>query len=53
MRLNNQPIVVDPSSIKSRLSHFSVVVRQPVPVNEGHSNKKKLYYFIDQENSFR
>lgn len=46
MRLNNQPIALDPPTISPRLSHFSVVVRQPVAINEGYLIKKKNFRFF-------
>jgi hypothetical protein len=35
MKLDNKPILEENSSINSKLGHFSVVLRHPVPVNEG------------------
>jgi len=37
MRVDNQQIFPRKLSINSRLSHFAVVLRQPVPISEGNS----------------
>jgi hypothetical protein len=36
MKLDSKAIIERRPSIKSRLSHFSVVGRQPLPVSEGN-----------------
>lgn len=41
MRINHQPILTEKPSISSRLSHFSVVTRQPVPISEGKIQIRK------------
>jgi hypothetical protein len=36
MKLNNKAIVERKPTINARLSHFSVLARQPLPVSEGN-----------------
>jgi hypothetical protein len=44
MKLNNKPIFQRKLPINAKLNHFSVVVRQPIPVSEGHQRTKPSRY---------
>lgn len=47
MKIDKQPIIEQATKITSRLSHFSVVDHQHVPVNEDELKYKKVCYFTN------
>ena len=47
MKIDNQPIIEEEPTITARLSHFSVVARQPVPVDESNYFVFLPFFIVD------